>query len=62
MYGSVGWVTIFGGSVGREILVNGGGTVVGEPEDGKYFDEMLRFVVVAPPYATWENKNTSDML
>jgi hypothetical protein len=29
--------------------VKGGGTVVGEPEEGKYFDEMLRFVVVAPP-------------
>jgi hypothetical protein len=49
VYESEGWVTIFGGTVGRDILVNGGGTVVGEPEEGKYFDEMLRFVVVAPP-------------
>jgi hypothetical protein len=49
VYGGVGEVTIFGGTVGTEILVNGGGTVVGEPEEGKYFDEMLRFVVVTPP-------------
>jgi len=49
VYGGVGGVTIFGGAVGTEILVNGGGTVVGEPEEGKYFDEMLRFVVVTPP-------------
>lgn len=32
-----------------EILVKGGTTVVGIPGEGKYFEEMLLFVVVIPP-------------
>ena len=53
VYEGVGGVTIFGGTDGTEMLENGGATVVGETMEGKYLEEMLRFVVVTPPYATW---------